>query len=80
MNENPCSNQEILVLFEHGSGLENTCIMHYTCIICMTLYTKSVADQTDNFADVFVRENVAYGFDVLTTLCRSKVHSRCHFV
>ena len=24
MNENPCSNQEIHVLFEHGSELENT--------------------------------------------------------
>ena len=23
MNENPCSNQEIHVLFEHGSELEN---------------------------------------------------------
>ena len=25
----------------------------------MTLYTESVADQPDHFADVFVRENVA---------------------
>ena len=24
MNENPCSNQEIYVLFEHGPELENT--------------------------------------------------------
>ena len=24
MNENPCSNQEIHMLFEHGSELENT--------------------------------------------------------
>ena len=30
----------------------------------MTLHTESVADQTDHFADVFVRENVAYGYDV----------------
>ena len=28
---------------------------------------ESVADQTDHFADVFVRENVAYGYDVVTT-------------
>ena len=28
------------------------------------LYTESIADQTDHFADVFVRENVAYGYDV----------------
>ena len=33
----------------------------------MTLYTESVADQTDHFADVFVLENVAYGNDAVTT-------------
>ena len=33
----------------------------------MTLLTASVADQTDHFADVFVRENVAHGYDVLMT-------------
>ena len=38
MNENPFSNQEIHVLFEHGSGLENT--ENEPCIICMTLYTE----------------------------------------
>ena len=31
----------------------------------MTLYTESVADQTDHFADVFVREDVAW----LMTFC-----------
>ena len=36
---------------------------------------ESVADQTDYFADAFVRENVAYGYDVVTTLRRSKVYS-----
>ena len=46
----------------------------------MTLYTESVADQADHFADVFVRENIAYGYDVVTTLWRSKVHNRRHFV
>ena len=35
----------------------------------MALYTKSIADQTDHFADVFVRENVAYGYDVMTFEC-----------
>ena len=30
----------------------------------MTLYMESAADQTDHFADVFVRENVAHGYDV----------------
>ena len=32
----------------------------------MTLYTERIADQTDHFADVSVRENVAYGYDVMT--------------
>ena len=30
----------------------------------MSLYTESLADQTDHFVDVFVRENIAYGYDV----------------
>ena len=51
MNKNPCSNQEIHMLFEHGSELENTLNEPY--IICMTLNTGSIADQTDHFADVF---------------------------
>ena len=54
------------MLFEHGSALENT--SNEPCIICMTLYTESVADQADHFADVFVHENVAYGYDIVTTL------------
>ena len=37
-------------------------------------------NETDHFADVFVCENVAYGYDVVKTLWRSKVHSRRHFV
>ena len=32
----------------------------------MTLYTESAADQTVHFADVFVRENVAHGYDLMT--------------
>ena len=28
----------------------------------MTLYMESAADQTDHFADVFVRKNVAHGY------------------
>ena len=64
MNENPCSNQKIHELFEHGSELENT--SNEPCIICITLYTERIADQTDHFADVFVRENAAYGYDVMT--------------
>ena len=46
----------------------------------MTLYTESVVEQTDQFADVFVRENVVYGYDVVSTLKRLKVYSRCYFV
>ena len=59
-------NQKIHVLFEHWSEHENT--KNEPCIICMTLYAESVTDQTDHFAHVFVPENVAYGYDVATTL------------
>ena len=34
----------------------------------MTLYTETVADQTDHFADAFVHENVVSGFNIVTTL------------
>ena len=34
----------------------------------MTLYTESIADKTDHFADDFVRENVAYDYDVVMTI------------
>ena len=33
----------------------------------MTLYMESVADQTDHFADVFVRKKIAYGCDDVMT-------------
>ena len=39
----------------------------------MALYTESVADQTDHFADVFVRENVAGDYYVVTTLQSGRV-------
>ena len=32
----------------------------------MMLHTGNVADQTDHLANVFVRENVATGYDVVT--------------
>ena len=54
-------------------------IRRFTCCLNMglnlkilkmsiTLYTETVADQTGHFADVFVRENVVCGYDVVTTL------------
>ena len=45
--------------FEHGIELENA-------FNRPALYTESVANQTDHFADVFARENVAYFYDVVT--------------
>ena len=33
----------------------------------MTLYVEGAEDQTDHFADAFVRENVTNGYDVVTT-------------
>ena len=62
MNENPFSNQEVPVLFELGFKLENT--LDEPQVICMLLYTESVVDQTDQFADVFVCEKIAYGYIV----------------
>ena len=53
------------MLFEHGSEFENT--QNEPFIICMTLNTESIVDQTYHFANVFVPENVAYGYDVVTT-------------
>ena len=55
MIENTCSNQEIHILFEHGFKLENTSIEPQV-IICLTIYMESVADQTDHFADAFIRK------------------------
>ena len=75
MNENPSSNQEIRVLFEHGSELENTYNEH--CIICITLYTESVADQTDHFDDVFVLENIAWGCDDVMTFESTQLTPFC---
>ena len=54
MMENPCSNQEIHVLFEHGFKLEN--FQNKPQVICMTSYMESVADHTDHFPDAFVCE------------------------
>ena len=78
MNENPCSNQEIHMLFEHGFELENTLNKH--CVICMTLITESIVDQTDHFTDAFFSEKVTYGYDIVTALWRLKVYSWLHFV
>ena len=38
---------------------------------------ESAADQTDRFADVFVRENVAYGYDVVMTFERTQPTPFC---
>ena len=32
------------------------------------IYAESAADLTDHFIEVFVRENIAYGYDVVTAL------------
>ena len=64
MNENPCSFKEIHKVYEHGFKLQNTKKEH----------------QTDYFANAFVNENVAYVYDVVSTLWRSKIYNWCHFV
>ena len=59
---------------EHEFELENT--SNEPRVICLTLYTKNLVDQTDHFTDFFGRENVAYGYDVVTPIWRSKTFSR----
>ena len=66
MNENPYSNQEIHVLFEHGFKLLNT--SNKPRVIYMMLYAETATDQTDPFADAFVCKNVAHSYDLVTTL------------
>ena len=46
----------------------------------MTLYAERAMDQTDNFANAFVRKNIGYGYAVVMTLSCSRVDSRRHFV
>ena len=46
----------------------------------MALYAESTTDQTDHFANAFVRENFANCYDVVTTLWHSEVYRRRHFV
>ena len=46
----------------------------------MTLYAEKVMDQTDNFANAFVRKNVGYGYDVVMTLSCSRVGGRRQFL
>ena len=49
----------------------------------MMLYTESVVDQTDHFADAFVHENFAYSYDDMwfeslqpTSFCLEKSSAR----
>ena len=65
MNENPCSNQQMRVLFEQGFKLLNT--SNKPRVIYTTLYAESTEDQTHYFVDAFVREIGAYGYDVVMT-------------
>ena len=54
--QNPCSNHEILVLFEHSFYSKKPKLG----LICMHDVTReSVAAATGHFTDVFVRKNVA---------------------
>ena len=56
MNENPCSNHEIHVLFEHGFCF---CFLYNEPRFVCLIYTESNAARTDHYVDVFGRENVA---------------------
>ena len=54
--QNPCSNHEIHVLFEHGFYLKS---LNWVLICMHDVIQECVAAVTDYFADVFVHENVA---------------------
>ena len=41
----------------------------------MMLHTESIADQTDDFADTFVHENIVHDYVVVALLWRPKVYS-----
>ena len=47
---------------------QNLKILRMSPALFACCYTESIADQTDHFADVFVRQNVAYDYDLVTTL------------
>ena len=55
-----------------GFKLENT--KSERQVIYMMVYAESVADQTDYFANAFVRENIAYGCDEVLTF--ESLHGR----
>ena len=60
--QNPCSNHEIHVLFEHGFYLKS----QNWALICMHDVTlECVAAVTDHFADAFVRVNIAHVYMML---------------
>ena len=54
--QNPSSNHEIHVLFEHGFYLKK---LNWALMCMHDITLESVAAMTDRFTDVFVREYVA---------------------
>ena len=54
---NDCTNHEVHVLFEHGVYLKM--LKMSLDLFVWEVTRKSVAAQTDHYADVFVREKVA---------------------
>ena len=64
------------MLIEHGFKLDNT-LNDQLWVIFMTLYTESVADQTDHFLNAFVCEKLPMA---ITFWRRLKVYTRHPFV
>ena len=60
--QNPCSNHEIYVLFEHGFYLKS---LNWALICMHNVTLESFAAMADHFADAFVRENVAHVYMTL---------------
>ena len=75
IDENPCSNHEIHILFEHGFELV-TYNEHW--IVCMKLYGKAL--QPWQIILPLLCEKVTPVYDILVTLWRSKVWLWSHFL
>ena len=60
--QNPCSNHEIHMLYEHGFYLKS---LNWALIFMHDVTLECIAVVIDHFADALVRENIA---GVYTTL------------
>ena len=57
------------------SGIQNV-LKQWNRHVWLLIYNfYFIPNQTDHFADAFVRKNVVYSYDIVTTLWHTKVYS-----